>query len=64
MERIRGAACYVGTTCLLYMLTISDFFDFQFVFSKPLKKVSRVLVCFSIFYYSKKWFRETVLSLV
>ena len=28
------------------------------------KKVSRVLVCSSIFYYSKKWIKETVLSFV
>ena len=28
------------------------------------KKVSHVLVCSSIIYYSKKWIKETVLSLV
>ena len=28
------------------------------------KKVSRVLVCSSTFYYSKKWIKETVFNFV
>ena len=48
---------------VLYMLTISAILDYQFDFD-TYKKVSRVLVCSSIFYYSKKWIKDSVLSFV
>ena len=44
------------------MLTISAILDCQFVLTD--KKLSRALLCSSIFYYSKKWIKETVLSFV